>query len=160
LLPPQPPRSDDPLERIQYAEELTKYNQKLIEQKFGTLDTYFQTIEAERQTRAKQEQEAQQKAWYVGQMTKTGLSPEEASQALAEFSKAADTPEQYFKDLADFWRFKNQKLDPRAQNMEKRVSRQGEIAPLGTIPSESEPQNVNPSDAFFNDIKQYEKRYF
>ena len=44
--------------------------------------------------------------------------------------------------------------------MDKRATRQAGIAPLGVIPSETEPQNVNPSDAFFNDIKQYEKKYF
>jgi hypothetical protein len=161
LVKPQAPTTDDPLDWITYNNKLMEYQEKLINQKFTSIDSYFQNLESERQTRAQQEQEAQQKAWYVGQMVRAGLNPDEASQALADFSKAADTPEQYFKDLAEFYRFKKGRhVDPKAQSMDKRVSRGQGIAPLGVIPSNTEPQNDDPSDAFFKDIKDLERKYF
>lgn len=161
LVRPQKPNSDDPLDMLKYSQELAEYQEKVMEQKFKSVDSYFQNIEAERQMRTQQEQAAQQKAWMVGQMTKAGLSPEEAGMALADFTKDADNPDQYFKDLADFWRHrKGQKTDPRAQNMEKRATRQQGLPPLGVATSENEPQNVNPDDAFFNSLKQMERKYF
>lgn len=160
LVRPQKPNSDDPLDLLKYNQELAEYQEKMIEKKFSSIDSYFQSLEAERQNRIQREQEAQQKAWYIGQMVRAGLSPEEANRALAKFGKAADTPEEYFNQLAAFFRFTENQPDPKAQVMDKRASRQQGVAPLGVIASETEPQNDDPSDAFFRDIKQMEKKYF
>lgn len=160
LTPPVPPRSDDPLEEIRYAKEYAEYINKVNEQRFNKVDAYFQQLEAERQARIQQEQLAQQRAWQVSQLTQAGLSPEEASQALVEFSKDAETPEQYFKDLAEFYRFRKGLTNPKASKVEQRAIRQGAIPPLGVMPSEVEPQKIDPSDEFFDDMKGFISKNF
>lgn len=160
LAPPTPPRSDDPLEEIRYAKEYAQYVEKLNEQRFGKIDAYFQQQEAERQARAQQEQIAKQRAWQVSQLAQAGLSPEEANQALADFSKDADTPDQYFKDLADFWKFrKGYRDNPKLNKMDERKNRQGTLPPLGETPSEVE-SSSNPNDEFFNDMQGFVKRNY
>lgn len=160
LTPPTPPRSDDPVEEIRYAREYAEYIAKVNEQRFGKIDTYFQQLEAEKQARTQQEQIAKQRAWQVSQLAQAGLSPEEANQALADFSQDADTPDKYFKDLADFWKFRKGIRDnPKLNKMDERKDRQGKIPPLGVTPSEVE-SSSNPNDEFFNDMQGFVKRNY
>jgi len=159
LIPPMPPRSDDPVEEIRYAREKADYMEKLFAQQVQKTDAYFQTIEAERQARKQQEQIAQQRAWQVSQLAQAGLSPEEANQALADFSQAADTPDKYFKDLAEFWKFKNgQQSKP--SKIEQRANRKYELPPLGAETSETGTQQVDPNDAFYNDMQGFIKKNY
>lgn len=160
LVPPTPPRSDDPVEEIRYAREYAEYVAKANEQKFGKYDAYFQQLEAEKQQRVQQEQLAQQRAWQVSQLAQSGLSPEEANQALADFSRDAETPEQYFKDLAEFWKFrKGYKENPKTSKIEQRANRQNGLPPLGTTPSEIESAS-DPNDQFFGDMQGFIKRNY
>ena len=156
LVPPVPPRNDDPLEEIRYAREYAEYTNKMNEARFGKMDAYFQTIEQERQQQKQQAEVSKQRAWQVSQLAQAGLSPEEANQALADFSQAADTPDKYFKDLAEFWKFKNGQSS-KPSKVEQRANRKYELPPLGTETSESETQKVNPDDAFYQDMQGFIK---
>jgi hypothetical protein len=159
LVPPTPPRSDDPVEEIRYAREYAEYVNKVNEQRYGKMDAYFQTIEAERQAHKQQELIAQQRAWQVSQLAQSGLSPEEANQALADFSRDAETPDKYFKDLAEFWKFRNgQQSKP--SKIEQRANRKYELPPLGAETSELGTQQVDPNDAFYNDMQGFIKRNY
>ena len=151
LVRPQRPNTDDPLDLIKYNQDLSEYQEKFFEQKFKSVDAYFQQAETERQGRIQQEEMGRQRAWQVSQLAQAGLSPEEANQALVEFSKAAETPEQYFKDLAEFYKFRKG-ITPRTSKVEQRASRQGALPPLGTVPSQVETPK-NPDDDFFGDMK-------
>lgn len=151
LVPPVPPRSDDPIEEIRYAREYAEYTNKMNEQRFGKIDSYFQQVEQERLQHKQQEEIAKQRAWQVSQFIQAGLSPEEANQALVDFSQAADTPDKYFKDLAEFYRFKNGQ-QPKSK-VEQRANRKNELPPLSVETSESETQKVDPNDKFFTDMQ-------
>lgn len=159
LIPPTPPRSDDPIEEIRYAREKAEYMEKLFNQQVQKTDAFFQTIESERQARQQQEQIAQQRAWQVSQLAQSGLSPEEANQALADFSRDAETPEKYFKDLAEFWKFRNGQ-QPKPSKIEQRANRKYELPPLGAETSELGTQQVDPNDAFYNDMQGFIKRNY
>ena len=157
LKPPQPPQSDDPLEAIEYTRKLAEYQNQLIEQRFKSIDGYFQQQEAERQARIQQEEMARQRAWQVSQLSQHGnLSPEEATQALAEFSKVADTPEQYFKDLAEFYKFRHGKTSKPVKSSGNRQT----LPPLGTTASETENQKIDENEAFFGDMQGFIKRNY
>lgn len=158
LVPPTPPRSDDPIEEIRYAREYAEYTNKMNELRFGKMDAYFQTIEQERQATRQQQEVTRQRAWQVSQLAQAGLSPEEANQALTDFSQAADTPDKYFKDLAEFWKFKNGLSKP--SKVEQRANRKVELPPLGVENSESETQKVDPNDVFYQDMQGFIKRNY
>jgi hypothetical protein len=152
LVPPVPPRNDDPLEEIRYAREYAEYTNKVNEQRFGKMDAYFQTIETERQQQRQQAEIAQQRAWQVTQLAQAGLSPDEANQALADFSRDAETPDKYFKDLAEFWKFRNGQ-QPKTSKVEQRANRKSELPPLGVETSETETRKIDPNDEFYTDMQ-------
>jgi len=160
LVRPQKPNTDDPLDLIRYNQELSEYQEKFFEQKFKSVDAYFQQAETERQGRIQQEEMGKQRAWQVSQLVQHGkLSPEEANEALVEFSKAADSPEQYFRDLGEFHKFRKG-ITPKTSKVEQRASRQGALPPLGTVPSETETQAENPDDALFNDMQGFIRKNY
>ena len=156
LVPPVPPRGDDPLEEIRYAREYSEYTDKKNEQRLDKMDARFQTIESERQAQKKQVQEDQQKAYYVGEFVKAGADPQEATQVLGRMSQAYDDPQSYFKALLEFDRFKNGQTS-KPSKVEQRANRKYEIPPLGVETSESGTQKVNPDDAFYQDMQGFIK---
>ena len=77
------------------------------------------------------------------------------------YSKAAEDPESYYKDLSDFYRTKRGQFGtPKGEQMDKRATRQGEVPSLANVTSETETQKKDPADEFFGDLKKFEKRYY
>lgn len=158
LVKPTPPQSDDPIEQLEYARKLAEYNEQLVQEKFSHLEKYYQELENERQARLAQEEQAKARTYFISEFVKAGLTPEEATLAFNDYAKASDDPSKYFSDLAEFWRFRQQKNNLKAKNVDKRISKQNNIPPLGVYSGEEDELNQNDTkDIFLKDLKRYEQ---
>lgn len=161
LVKPQRPNSDDPLDLIKWQSEMFEYQEKLLQKQQEKFQSTEQVWQQEIQRRQQEEEYARQKAYHLSQLQRTGLSPEEANEAFIMYSKAQEDPEQYYKDLGEYYRFKRGQFgSPKGEQMGKRVARQGEVPSLVNVPSEAETQKKDPSDEFFGDMKNVINRFY
>ena len=161
MVKPQKPNSDDPLDLIRYQSDMLDYYDKLREKDRQEIQKINESWQQTEQRRQQEQQYAQEKAFHIGQLQRTGLSPEEAQEAYIMYSKAAEDPEGYYKDLSEYYRFKKgQYGSPKGEQMGKRVTRQGEVPSLANVTSKTESQEKDPSAEFFGDMKKFEKRYY
>lgn len=110
LVEPNPPSSDDPIEQIDYLKKLSVYNKKLVEQQRAEFNQFKGVIDQERQAKEKALAEAQYKTFVAGKLQEHGkLKPEEALEAINLFGKAQSNADEYFGDLAEFYKFKKEK---------------------------------------------------
>ena len=94
----------------------------------------------------------------VGGSLYKARSPEEAQEAFLMYSKAQENPEDYYKDLGEFYRYKRGQFgSTKGDQMGKRATRQGEIPSLVNVTSETETQKKDPAKEFWTDMKQFEK---
>lgn len=153
LTSPVKPNSDDPIDIQSYQGKKLEYQDQMIQ-------NLVQGIQQEKQLREQAETQAQNKAYTLGQLQKSGLNPDDANGALEYYSQAQKTPEEYYKELANFYLFvKGKKSTVRTEQIDNRSNRQKATLPLGVVPAESEIPKVDDSTAFFQDINNYNKQY-
>lgn len=152
LVEPTPPSSDDPLEQIDYLKKLSVYNKGIVEQQRNEFSQFKGVIENERKAKEKAQADAQYKAFVLGKLQEVGrLKPEEALEAVNVFSKAQTNADEYFGDLAEFYKFKKDK------GLKQKIKSEQPNAPLppgissGTnVPTEDETKafmgNIGRSD--------------
>lgn len=161
LVKPQRPNSDDPLDLIKWQSEMFDYNDKLNAKRESEYRRLEQQLLETENRRVQQERYAQEKAYHIGQLQSTGLSLEEAQEAFVMYAKAQEEPQNYYKDLGDYYRFKKgQYNSPKGDKMSQRVTRQGEVPSLANVTSETETQKKDEAGEFFGDLKKFEKRYY
>jgi chromosome segregation ATPase len=161
LVAPQKPNSDDPMDLIKWQSDYLEYQNKLIQKTNEQLQQTSQGWQQEMQRRQQEERFAQEKAYHLSQLQKQGLSVQEANEAFALLSKASQNPDEYYKDLTDYYRVKKGQYNtPKGVNMGKRATRQGEAPSLANMPSETETQNNDPSEEFFGDIQNFVNRHY
>lgn len=154
LRPPQRPTSDDPIEKMNYLEQLAEYQNKVIE---GVTTNFH----AEQQRRQQIEQEAQQKAYITGQLVNAGASPERAGEIINKLAMLQSDPQAYARFIVQAT---NNLFDqPSMQNQQKvnaineRVKQQGQALPLGVVPSTVEkPKKAD----FWDDMTQWTKKNY
>jgi len=157
LVKPQKPSSDDPLDLIKWQSEMFEYQEKLLEKQQQQFQQVSETWQQAEQRRQQEELYAQQKAYHISQLTEKGGIPlDEANEAFAMYSKAQRDPDSYYRDLADFYRFKKgQYATPKSRNMDNRATRQGQVPSLANVPSKTETQKLSPDDEFFGDMNNF-----
>jgi len=162
LTAPTPPRKNadtgqvDPIDEIQYARELSEYNRKLSEKENAELKGELNTIKGYFESIEQQKKQDQERAYYVGEFVKAGADPQEATQVLARMTQAYDNPQDYFKALLEFDRFKNGNQS-KPSKVEQRANRKFELPPLGAETSEDGTQKVDPDDKFYTDMQGFIK---
>ena len=153
LTSPVKPNSDDPIDIQAYQGKKIEYQDKIIQD-------LAQGIQQEKQLREQAETQAQNKAYTLGQLQKSGLNPDDANGALEYYSQAQKTPDEYYKELANFYLFvKGKKSTVRTEQIDNRLDRQKATLPLGVVPAESETPKVDESTAFFQDVNNFNKEY-
>lgn len=153
LTQPVKPNSDDPIDIQTYQGKKLEYQDQMIQ-------NLTQGIQQEKQLREQAETQAQNKAYTLGQLQKSGLNPDDANGALEYYSQAQKTPEEYYKELANFYLFvKGKKSTVRTEQIDNRLDRQKATLPLGVVPAESETPKADDSTAFFQDVNNFNKEY-
>jgi chromosome segregation ATPase len=161
LVKPQRPNTDDPIELMRWQSDMIDYQDKLREKDRQEFQRANETWQQAEQRREAELRYAQEKAFHIGQLQSTGLSPEEANEAFSMYAKAQEDPNNYYKDLSEFYRFKKGQFGtPKGDQMGKRATRQGDVPSLANVTSETETQKKDPSQEFFGDLKNFEKRYY
>ena len=161
LTEPQRPDTDDPNVILKWQSDYLQYQNKLIQKQNQQFQSVQQNWEQEMNRRKQDEEYARMKAFHLSQLQRTGLSPEEAQEAFLMYSKAQENPEDYYKDLGEFYRYKRGQFgSTKGDQMGKRATRQGEIPSLVNVTSETETQKKDPAKEFWADMKQFEKRYY
>ena len=151
---------DDVETWARYYEDKDAYRDKISEKRQGEFNTFKQESADEKQLRLDGEQAAQVKAYTLGEFQKRGMDREKASRALSYFSQQRENPDAYYDDLTAYFDWKeNQAPDNRANQIQKRVERQGEVAPLGIQTSETETKKISDDDAFFGEMNKERKYY-
>ena len=156
LVEPIKPATDDPNDMLDYLNAKDAYNSKLLAQKFDSQEKYFQQIEQERQQRAQAEEANQLKSYQLGKLQTVGrLTPEEAVDAITMFSNPAQSEDEYYGYIADFYKHRRGiSASPRTTNVKKTP------APLATQAGEAKGQKVEDGDQFFGDMNNYIKENY
>ena len=161
LTEPQKPNTDYPNEILKWQSDYLMYQNKLIQKQNQQFQQMSQGWEQEMNRRHQEEEYVRTKTFYVGEFIKQGMSPDEANEAFVMFSKAQQDPDNYMKNLTNFFRFqRGQGNTQKSVDMGNRVARQGEVPPLVNATSETETQKKDPAQAFWQDMKQFEKKFY
>ncbi len=137
-----------------YYEQKDAYRDKLVEQNTQGLDSIREETANEKQMRLQANEAAANKAYTLGEFQKRGMDLEKANRALNYYGKQRENPDAYYDDLSAFFDWKeNQAPDNRANQIQQRVDRQGEVLPLGVQTSETETKKTPEEEAFFEELK-------
>lgn len=137
-----------------YYEQKDAYRDKLVEANAQGLNSIREETANERQLRTQAEGAAQEKAYTLGEFRKRGMDLEKANRALNYYGKQRENPKAYYDDLTAFFDWKeNQAPDNRANQIQQRVNRQGEVLPLGVQTSNTETKKTPEEEAFFEELK-------
>ena len=149
LKPPVKPNTDDPLDKIEYLEQLAEYNQAILDQ---TQRSFKEQQEA--QVRA--QEQAQFKAYMLGEYQKAGADEKLSAEAFNFFSSEDSLNPQTQIELFNAWKSNRASTNPKVAQMKSQKMKQNVPLPPGVSSGESDiPKEMD----FGEDLLAITKKY-
>lgn len=130
LKPPVKPQSDDPLDKIAYLEQLAEYNNAVLAQ---TQETFQKQQEAQ----LKATEQAQFKAYMMGEYQKSGADEKLSAEAFNFFSSEESLNPQTQLEMYQAWKGVS-KPNPKVNQMKVKQQKYDTPLPPGVAPGGSE----------------------
>lgn len=154
LVDPVTPTTDDPNEWVEYLKLKSVYDAKSHQKEMGEMKGVVEQFQNVLTSQAETEKANQLKTYNLGKLqTVGGLTPEESVDAVGLFSNPNQTEEEYFKYIADYYKFRKGKSAPIKPTSPKTPK------PLATQSGETEVK-VDGDDQFASDMNTFiQKKY-
>lgn len=149
LTPPVKPNSDDPLDKIEYLEKLAEYNQAILDK---TTKSFEQQQEAQR----KSQEQAQFKAYMLGEYQKSGADEKLSAEAFNFFSSEDSLNPQTQIEIYTAWKNNRAPQNPKVNQMKSQKVKQNIPLPPGVSGGQSDAPK--PED-FGEDLLNFTQQY-
>ena len=127
---PVKPNSDDPLDKIEYLEQLAEYNQTI-------LDQTQRSFREQQESQLKAQEQAQFKAYMLGEYQKAGADEKLSAEAFNFFSSEDSLNPQTQIDLYNAWKNNRASTNPKVTQMKSQKMKQDIPLPPGVSGGES-----------------------
>lgn len=156
LVEPVAPTTDDPNDLLDYLKAKVVYDNKVHQKEMGEMKGVVSQFQTAMATQAQTDEANQLKSYQLGKLQTVGrLTPEEAVDAITMFSNPAQSEDEYYGYIADFYKHRRGiSASPRTTNVKKTP------APLATQAGEAKGQKVEDGDQFYGDMNNYIKENY
>ena len=155
LVEPVAPETDDPNDWVDYLKAKVVYDNKSHQKEMGEMKGVVSQFQTAMATQAQTEQANQVKVHQLGKLQTAGrLTPEEAVDCLKTFTNPKENEDEYFKELADYYKFK------KGASTTPKTTAKKTYSPLATQAGAVDSQKRDGADEFFGDMGNYIKENY